>query len=68
MDIQIIQSLDQSVVEEQLQKRRAVANAASTNAATDTIQKIKYKSGYIQQCNHWQRKEAHNPQYNDAVP
>lgn len=36
MDIQIIQSLDQSVVEEQLQKRRAVANAASTNAATDT--------------------------------
>ena len=36
MDIQIIQSLDQSVVEEQLKKRRAVANAASTNAATDT--------------------------------
>ena len=38
MDIQIIQSLDQSVVEEQLKKRRAVANAATDTTTTSAVQ------------------------------
>ena len=38
MDIQIIQSLDQSIVEEQLQKRRAVANAATDTTTTSAVQ------------------------------